>query len=79
MSPEQASAYDDVDERSDIYSLGAVAYYLLTGQPPFTGTSVLELLNARRYKEVTPPSTTEIHHSTRLGAEHSEVHGEESS
>ena len=56
MSPEQASAYEDVDERSDIYSLGAVAYYLLTGQPPFTGTSVLELLNAHRYKEVTPPS-----------------------
>ncbi len=56
MSPEQASAYEDVDERSDIYSLGAVAYWLLTGQPPFTGTSVLELLNAHRYKEVTPPS-----------------------
>jgi eukaryotic-like serine/threonine-protein kinase len=56
MSPEQASAYEDVDERSDIYSLGAVAYYLLTGQPPFTGTSVLELLNAHRSKEVTPPS-----------------------
>jgi eukaryotic-like serine/threonine-protein kinase len=56
MSPEQASAYEDVDERSDIYSLGAVAYYLLTGQPPFIGTNVLELLNAHRHKEVTPPS-----------------------
>lgn len=46
MSPEQASAYDDVDGRADIYSLGAVAYHLLAGQPPFSGKNVLELLAA---------------------------------
>jgi serine/threonine-protein kinase len=56
MSPEQAAAYEDVDGRADIYSLGVVAYFLLTGRPPFTGKSILELLAAHRNSEVTPPS-----------------------
>ncbi len=56
MSPEQASAYEDVDGRADIYSLGAVAYYLLTGQTPFTSKNVLELLVAHQNSVVAPPS-----------------------
>jgi eukaryotic-like serine/threonine-protein kinase len=43
ISPEAISAPDTVDGRTDIYGLGAVAYFLLTGAPPFRGRSVVEV------------------------------------
>jgi serine/threonine-protein kinase len=56
MSPEQALGHHELDPRSDMYSLGAVAYFLLTGQPPFSGSSAMELLVAHARDDVVPPS-----------------------
>jgi eukaryotic-like serine/threonine-protein kinase len=57
MSPEQARGEDALDARSDLYSLGSVAYFLLTGQPPFTGRSVLATLTAHLHEPPAPPSS----------------------
>ncbi len=45
MSPEQATADPSIDGRSDIYSLGVLAYQLFTGQVPFNGDSIFAVLN----------------------------------
>jgi len=55
MSPE-AAAGKAADTRSDVYSLGAVLYHMLTGQPPFTGSNVAELLHAHANEHVARPS-----------------------
>jgi serine/threonine-protein kinase len=56
MSPEQAGGDGDVDARSDIYSLGAVAYYLITGQPPFVRDTSMRVLIAHLRESPRPPS-----------------------
>jgi len=56
MAPEQAAAFDESDARADIYSVGAVAYYLLTGRPPFSEKSPLKVILAHSCDEVVPPS-----------------------
>ena len=56
MSPEQSRGLGDLDARSDIYSVGAVAYALLTGRPPFDGTNPMEVIIAHARDEVLPPS-----------------------
>lgn len=54
MSPEQVSGQNELDARSDIYSLGALAYFLLTGQPPFAGQSSIKILAAHLYERPAP-------------------------
>jgi serine/threonine-protein kinase len=43
MSPEAITEPASVDHRADVYGIGGVAYYLLTGQPPFVGRSLMEI------------------------------------
>ena len=53
MSPEQAAG-DAVDARSDVYSLGVVAYYMMSGQLPFTAPTIQAVL-AKQLTQVPPP------------------------
>jgi serine/threonine-protein kinase len=56
MCPEQATSYDRLDARSDVYSLGAVAYYLVTGRPPFESGSIWEVMKAHSRDPVKLPA-----------------------
>jgi eukaryotic-like serine/threonine-protein kinase len=55
MSPEQATASETVDHRTDIYSLGATFYHAVTGQMPFRGRSRMELIFKHAKEELIPP------------------------
>ncbi|HWN80679.1 MAG TPA: protein kinase, partial [Candidatus Udaeobacter sp.] len=56
MSPEQIRGEEEVDGRSDIYSLGSLMYKVLTGEPAFTATSPVGVLTKHLTEAVTPPS-----------------------
>jgi serine/threonine-protein kinase len=58
MSPEQAAGDSTVDARGDLYSLGAVAFFALTGRPPFQGKTIGQLLAAHRFEP--PPLVTDL-------------------
>lgn len=58
MSPEQSMGSDHVDVRSDIYSLGAVMYYMATGQPPFNYPQPIKVMVA--HASEMPKSPREI-------------------
>ena len=54
MSPEQASGRGDIDARSDIYSLGVMAYMMFAGRLPFEGTTTAEVLTKHITQEAAP-------------------------
>jgi serine/threonine-protein kinase len=54
IAPEQSRDASLVDTRSDIYSLGCTFYFLLAGQPPFPGNSLMQKLLAQQEEEPVP-------------------------
>jgi serine/threonine protein kinase len=54
LSPEGITAPSTVDARSDIYALGALAYYLLCGEHVFGGSGVVEICSKHLYEEPSP-------------------------
>ncbi|MGE3821830.1 MAG: serine/threonine-protein kinase, partial [Isosphaeraceae bacterium] len=68
MSPEQVTSPDKVDERSDVYGLGATLYECLTGEPPFRGKPAAlfkQLLHdepraPRRLNDAIPPALENV-------------------
>jgi serine/threonine-protein kinase len=56
LAPEAVTAPETMDGRSDLYAVGALGYFLLTGTPPFSGKTVLEVCAQHLHCEPVPPS-----------------------
>ncbi|MCY2973757.1 MAG: serine/threonine-protein kinase [Planctomycetota bacterium] len=60
MSPEQALGEQDTDQRTDIYSLGGVAFYMLAGRPPFDSGSSMRTMMAHVSETPVAPSIARL-------------------
>lgn len=69
LSPEAITAPDTLGPAADIYALGAVGYFLLTGEPVFTGATVVEICGHHVHSAPVPPSErASVHLSAELEA-----------
>ncbi|MEP3479054.1 MAG: serine/threonine-protein kinase [Fuerstiella sp.] len=66
MAPEQARSAKTVDQRSDIYALGATLYHMLVGKVPFNADNTLELILAKEEGKYTPARSLRSDVSERL-------------
>ena len=67
IAPEQVQGKPDIDTRADIYSLGGTLYHMVTGQPPFVGNTVMEVLRMHEKAELVPPDHLNDSLSAGLG------------
>ena len=76
MAPEQARGqWERIDARTDVYGLGAVLYYLLTGKPPHDGKTPIEVLEQARDASGRPAPRKKPPRPAGPGADLPEGHG----
>ncbi|UCG88531.1 MAG: protein kinase, partial [Gemmatimonadota bacterium] len=64
VSPEQATCAEQLDARSDVYSLGCMVFEMLSGEQPFSGTTTMEVVS-KRFREAVPDLRERMPHIPR--------------